>query len=142
MLHLMLRNELPHAVHVHVEVGTMLVQAHDDILRSSVGKGWDEGRAATCNNLVDTREETFELFLLIGMRSATVRALEKKDVHLLRCSTGHEGGITGVKIPREHHAVCASINVEHDGTWNVTCRVKSARPRAVPPWFCPTMGRP
>ena len=62
-------------------------------------QSWDEGRAATCNNLVDTREETFELFLLIGMRSATVRALEKKDVHLLRCSTGHEGESRVSKSP-------------------------------------------
>ena len=142
MLHLMLRNELPHAVHVHVEVGTMLVQAHDDILRSSVGKCWDEGRAAPCNNLVDAREETFELFLLIGMRSATVRAFEEEDVHVLGFSTGHERGVTGVKIPCEHHAVCPSIDVEHDGTRNVTCRVKGARPRPVPPRFCPAMGRP
>ncbi len=63
----MLRNEFPHAVHVHVKVRTMLVQTHDDILRSSVRKGWDEGRAATCNNLVDAREEAFELFFLIWM---------------------------------------------------------------------------
>ncbi len=67
MLHLVLRNEFPHTVDVHVEVRTMLVQAHDDILRSAVRKGWDEGCAASCNNLVNAGEETFELFLLVGM---------------------------------------------------------------------------
>ena len=142
MLHLMLRNEFPHAVDVDVEMWAVLVQTHDDVLGPAVCKRRNEGRSTTCDNLVDAREEAFELFLLIGMRSATVRAFQEEDVHVLGFGTGHEGGITGVKIPREHHAVCSGIHVQHHSPRDVSCRVKRARPGAVPPWFCPAMGRP
>ena len=53
MFHLMLSDQFPHAVDVHVEVRAMFVQAHDHILGSSVGKGGNEGRASASNHLIN-----------------------------------------------------------------------------------------
>ena len=90
MFHLMLGDQFAHAVDVHVEVRTMLVQAHDDILGSAVGKGWDKGRASASNHLIDAGEEAFEFFVLIWMRTTAVGSFEEEDVHVLGFSTGHE----------------------------------------------------
>ena len=67
MLHLMLRDELPHPVDMHVEVRAVLVQTHDDVLGPPIGKRWNQRGPSASNHLVDASEETFELFLLVGM---------------------------------------------------------------------------
>ena len=135
-------NSFPHPIHVNVEPWKILMEHHDHVLGSSVGKGWNENSSTTFHNRFNGRYEPVNFLLLWWMVSTPIRPFDEQNIRLDGLSTTDQRRISSVKITGQQNTGFWGADVKHGSTWNVTSRMQGEFPVVMPPRYTKVVNIP
>ena len=133
---------LPHPVHVNVEPWKILMEHHDHVLGSSVGKGWNENGSTTFHNRFNRRYEPVNFLLFWWMVSTPIRPFDEQNIRLDGLSTTDQRRISSVKITGQQNTGFWGGDVKHGSTWNVASWMQREFPIVMPPRYTKVVNIP